>query len=82
MFLLDDFIRSSFLDAKKHHVQLVSFDIKKAFDSIWPEAVLKQLVSLGIGGKFLEYIRGFLSERKFSVIVGGVTSTAVVVDGT
>lgn len=74
MINLDECIRSSF------HVQLISFDIKKAFDSVWPEAVIKKFIHLGIGGKMLEFIKSYLGPRKFVVVNGGYSSDVVEVN--
>lgn len=80
---LDHYIRSAInkKNPKKNtHVDLVSFDIKKAFDSVWPEAVLMKLDEVSIGGKMIDYIKNFLSERRFVVVSNGVCSEVKTVD--
>lgn len=50
------------------------FDIEKAFDKIWPEAILCKLKQYNIGGKMFSYIKHFLSQRKFIVKNGSSSS--------
>lgn len=52
MIKLDLDVKSS-IDNRKH-LHLISFDIQKAFDKVWPEAVVYKLKQLGFGGKMLE----------------------------
>lgn len=78
MIRLDEVIRSSFM--KKSHVQLVSFDIKKAFDSVWPESILKKFIQIGIGGRMFEFVKNYLGPRKFVVVNGAYNSDPVEVD--
>lgn len=42
--------------AKKSHLHLISFDIHKAFDKVWPQAILKTFQELNIGGNLFENI--------------------------
>lgn len=56
------------------HTQLVSFDIEKAFDKIWPEAILCKLKQYEIGGYMFLYIKNFLNQRKFIVKNGNHSS--------
>lgn len=58
----------------KSHIQLVSFDIEKAFDKIWPEAILCKLKKYNIGGNMFLYIKNFLNQRKFIVKNGMYSS--------
>lgn len=46
---------------------MITFDIKKAFDTVWPEAILLKLKELKIGGYIYNYIEEFLGPRKFTV---------------
>lgn len=62
------------------HVQLISFDLEKAFDKIWPEAILKKIKELGIGGNMFRYIENFLKERSFNVKNGNVYSSTFTAD--
>lgn len=60
------------------HVQLVSFDIKKAFDKIWPQAILYKFQQYKIGGKMFQYIESFLSDRSSTVINGQFKSDEII----
>lgn len=70
---LDEFISSSL--SRSSHVELIAFDIKKAFDTVWPEAILLKLCELKIGGLMYGYIKSFLGPRKFKVNHGGNNSS-------
>lgn len=59
---------------RKSHIQLVSFDIYKAFDRVWPETILKCLQKFKIGGRIISYLASFLKKRQFNVKLGQVTS--------
>lgn len=78
MLKLDNDIKKS-MD-EKLHLQLISFDIKKAFDKVWPEAVISKLKQLKIGGCMLNFIKDYLGRRKFIVVNGGWSSDVVEVD--
>lgn len=78
MVVLDSYVHNA-LNNKKH-VQLISFDIKKAFDSVWPIIILKKLRELNIGGKLYNYIKDFLEKRNFFVTNNGVRSEVVETD--
>jgi len=56
----------------KHTVFL---DLKSAFDIANREVILEQLVSFGIRGKILNWIRMYLSNRSASVLFRGVRSS-------
>lgn len=78
MIVLDKYVRDSL--KKSSHVNLISFDIKKAFDSIWSQAVLKKLNQINLGGCMYKYIKDFLSPRKFVVNNCGIESAAYEAD--
>ena len=52
-------------------------DVKKAFDTVPHQRLLKKLHSYGIQGDVLRWIAAFLENREQSVIVNGETSEAV-----
>lgn len=60
---------------ESNHVQLISFDIKKAFDKIWPSAILQKFQEFEIGGRMFEFIESFLQSRRSTVINGDFVST-------
>jgi len=47
----------------------------KAFDSVPHERLLVKLKAHGIKGNVLQWIQGFLTERKQAVVIDGVKST-------
>ena len=55
-------------------VDVIYTDFSKAFDSVPHVRLSKKLEALGIGGKILEWIKGFLKDRKQQVKVDGVVS--------
>ena len=63
-----------FLDAG-HESRLVSLDFSSAFDLVNHEALLFKVRSLGIGGRFLNAIAEFLSNRRQRVSVDGCFSS-------
>lgn len=52
----------------------LSFDIARAFDTVWGDGLLYRLHSLGIRGRMLRWLRDFMSDRYASVMVDGVAS--------
>lgn len=63
-----------------NHVHLVSFDIMKAFDKIWPQSILLKLKEFSIGGNMYDYIVDYLQERSFKVRNGAILSKSVQTD--
>ena len=57
-----------------HFVDTIYLDFSKAFNSVPHERLLCKLSALGIKGKFLAWIRAFLSDRKEIVMVEGAQS--------
>lgn len=49
---------------------MITFDIEKAFDKVWPEFILLKMKELHIGGKMYQYVKNFLSPREFIVVNG------------
>ena len=60
-------IREAFI--KKEHLTAIFFDLEKAYDTTWKYGVMKDLHELGIKGRLPQFIKGFLSNRKFRVWV-------------
>lgn len=73
MLLLNSDILNAF--EQKSHIELISFDIYKAFDRIWPETILQKLQKLEIGGRIYKYISSFLKKREFFVSNGSSSSS-------
>lgn len=63
---------------KSSHIQLITFDIEKAFDKVWPESILLKLKELNIGGKMYQYVINFLSPREFTVVNGSFESQSFI----
>ena len=55
--------------------QVVTLDIKAAFDWVWHKRLLAKLKARGISCNFLKYIISYLSTRKIQVVVGGWSSS-------
>ena len=39
-------------------------DISKAFDRLWHKGLIEKLISYGINGKLLKWLKDYISERK------------------
>lgn len=60
--------------AKKERVIAIFFDIKEAYNKIWQYGVLMSMHKMGIRGNLANYIKNFMSNRKFKVMLGNVSS--------
>ena len=58
-------------------VDLILFDFIKAFDRVHHPTLIDKLISIGIGGNLLSWIRDFLSHRTMSVAIKGTQSRAL-----
>ena len=67
-------IRETFI--KNEHFIAIFFDLEKAYDTTWKCGVIKDLHDLGITGRLLQFIDGFLSKRKFRVCIDSTLSDA------
>ena len=66
-------LQSSILKAKMQNrvLMYINFlDLEKAFDLMWTNGVLSQLVKFDIKGRMLGWIKDFLNDRKIQVSVG------------
>ena len=57
-----------------HAVDVLYLDFAKAFDKVPHERLLAKCRGLGLGGKLLEWIRLWLSDRKQRVVLNGEAS--------
>ena len=57
-------------------VFFITFDIRKAFDSLFYSSLLLTLTEGRLPVSFIKWIRNFLKDRKRYVVVNGVTSSA------
>ena len=51
-----------------HEDRNVFFDISKAFNKVWHDGIVFNLIQKGISGNLLNLLREFLSERRRSVV--------------
>ena len=52
-------------------VDVIYLDLQKAFDSVPHNRLLLKIESYGISGKFLGWIKSFLSNREQCVVLNG-----------
>lgn len=52
----------------------VFFDLEKAYDKLWRQSILIQLKKWGFGGNIFNYVKSFLTDRSFKVLVNGTSS--------
>ena len=62
------------LDEHKN-IQMIFFDISKAFDKVWHKGLLFKLKCVGIDGNLLNWLTDYLSNRKQRVVINGKFST-------
>jgi len=60
---LESFVREAFI--QKQHAAAIFFHLKKAYDTTWKFAILKDLHNAGLRGQLPLFIASFLSDRKF-----------------
>ena len=75
---IHDFITDQMDKKETHGVLLITFDIKKAFDSLSHSSLLLTLARGGLPVPSIEWIQSFLQDRKQYVMVNGVASTSTV----
>ena len=73
--LVETFEDLSFAHENKFSVDIIYFDISKAFDSVPHNRLLEKLSSYGIRGPLLELIQNYLCNRTYSVKVGNSFSS-------
>lgn len=64
---------------RKDDACLVFLDISKAFDKVWHRGLLLKLRQFGVQGNLLQWFTSYLEHRKQQVVVGGVTSAALLI---
>ena len=57
-----------------NYVGAVFFDIRKAFDTVWYDALVIKLRAAGLRGRALKWLTSFLSDRTQSTLVEGYVS--------
>ena len=56
-------------------IQLIFFDISKAFDKVWHKGLIFKLRQIGVGGSLLSFFENYLDNRKQRVVVNGKHSS-------
>ena len=73
--LLTQDIENAFQEKKK--VLAVFFDLSKAFDTVWKEALLLKLLKVGVQGKMYKWLSDYLFQRTARVKLDGTISNLV-----
>ncbi len=58
----------------KEVMNIVFFDIEKAYDSMWREGLMIKMQRMGIGGRLYNWVLDFLNNRTFHVKIGDAFS--------
>ena len=58
-----------------YNIDVVYFNFSKAFDTVPHKRLIHKLRAYGIGGKLLEWLQSFLSDREQSVVINSVFSS-------
>jgi ribonuclease HI len=69
---LESAVREAFI--QREHSVAVYFDLEKAYDTTWKHGIMKDLHAAGLRGRMPKLIFKFLSNRTFSVRIGGTIS--------
>ena len=56
-------------------VQMVFFDISKAFDRVWHKGLIYKLRTIGIQGTLLKWFTSYLTNRQQRVVINGKSSS-------
>ena len=59
---------------KKQHLVAVFFDLEKAYETTWRYGIMKDLHNMGLRGRLPNFIKVFLTDRKFRVRIGRTLS--------
>ena len=65
-------ISDGFQSRPAQRTVLALLDFSKAYDTVWREELLSELVGAGVPRRFVQWLRGFLRNRKACVRVDGV----------
>lgn len=57
------------------HVEIVTLDISKAYDTTWKPGILHTLKEWKISGRMMNMLSSFLANRRFQVFANGSTSS-------
>ena len=67
----------NWLDGNVDHVRVISFDLKKASDSVSHNIICKKLEKTNINPYVINWITNFLTDRRQRVIVNGIETNYV-----
>jgi len=67
--LLEAFENWTELLDEGHGIDIIYLDYRKAFDTVPHKRLLSKVQQAGIGGKVLNWIKAFLSDREMRVVV-------------
>ena len=59
---------------QKQHLVAVFFDLEKAYKTAWRYGIMKDLHNIGLKGRLPNFIKVFLSDRKFQVCMRSTLS--------
>ena len=69
---LESEVRQAFVNGEQ--VTAVFFDLEKAYDTAWPHGILQDLKEVGLKGQLPNFIRNYLSNRRFNVRLNNTVS--------
>ena len=58
----------------QNNIQLIFFDISKAFDKVWHKGLVYKLESVGIKYPLIQWFNNYLNDRKQRAIINGKSS--------
>ena len=59
---------------QKQYLVAIFFDPEKAYKTTWRYGIMNDLHNMGLKGRLLNFIKAFLSDRKFRVFIGSTLS--------
>ena len=59
---------------QKQHLVVIFFDLEKAYETTWKYGITNGLHNMGLKGRLPNFIKAFLSDRKFRVCIGSTLS--------
>ena len=59
---------------QKQHLLAIFFNLEKAYETTWRYGIINDLLNTGLKGRLPNFIKSFLSDRKFRVCIGTTLS--------
>ena len=69
----DNYVNSAL--SSSNHVTTLSLDFEKAFDRVGIHVVLRQLSKWNVGSKIYNFVKNFLCNRKFRIVINSSASS-------